>query len=119
MARGYAHVHLVGNLGKDPELKYLESGDAVCNFSIAVNRKRKDVETTDWYNVACFRRNAEVAAEYLTKGSPVMVAGQLSIRKYTGNDGSERTSVEVNCDTFTMLGSRPEGAAREDEVPYD
>lgn len=115
MARGYSRVILVGNLGRDPEMRYLPSGDPVVNFSIAVGRRRRGtdgnwIDETDWFRVNCFRRNAEVADQYLRKGSQVLVDGQLQIRQYTGNDGVERTSVEVNCDNFTMLGSRDDAA---------
>lgn len=111
MSRGYSRVVLVGNLGRDPEMRYLPSGDPVVNFTIAVNRRRRGPDgnmqdETDWFRVNCFRRNAEIADQYLRKGSQVLVDGQLQIRQYTGNDGVERTSVEVNCDNFTMLGSR-------------
>ncbi len=111
MSRGYSRVVLVGNLGRDPEMRYLPSGDPVVNFTIAVNRRRRGQDgnmqdETDWFRVNCFRRNAEIADQYLRKGSQVLVEGQLQIRQYTGNDGVERTSVEVNCDNFTMLGTR-------------
>jgi single-strand DNA-binding protein len=111
MARGYSRVILVGNLGRDPEMRYLPSGDPVVNFTIAVGRRRRGtdgnwIDETDWFRINCFRRNAEIADQYLKKGSQVLVEGQLQIRQYTGNDGVERTSVEVNCDNFTMLGSR-------------
>lgn len=111
MARGYSRVILVGNLGRDPEMRYLPSGDPVVNFTMAVGRRRRGtdgnwVDETDWFRINCFRRNAEIADQYLKKGSQVLVEGQLQIRQYTGNDGVERTSVEVNCDNFTMLGSR-------------
>jgi single-strand DNA-binding protein len=120
MARGYSRVILVGNLGRDPEMRYLPSGDPVVNFTMAVGRRRRGtdgnwMDETDWFRVNCFRRNAEVADQYLRKGSQVLVEGQLQIRQYTGNDGVERTSVEVNCDNFTMLGSRDDamGGGRE------
>lgn len=115
MARGYSRVILVGNLGRDPEMRYLPSGDPVVNFTMAVNRRRRGndgnwADETDWFRVNCFRRNAEIADQYLRKGSQVLVDGQLQIRQYTGNDGVERTSVEVNCDNFTMLGTRDDAA---------
>lgn len=112
MSRSFSRVVLVGNLGRDPEMRYLPSGDPVVNFSLAVGRSRRQdgnwVEETDWYRVTVFRRNAEVADQYLRKGSKVLVEGQLQIRQYTGNDGVERTSVEVNCDKFIMLSPRDE-----------
>lgn len=113
---------LVGNLGRDPEMRYLPSGDPVVNFTIAVNRRRRGqdgnwMDETDWYRVNCFRRNAEIADQYLRRGTKVLVEGQLQIRQYTGNDGVERTSVEVNCDNFTMLGSREDGGDGGDYQP--
>lgn len=125
MARGYSRVILVGNLGADPDMKYLQSGDAVTNFSLAVNRRRRgsdgnQVDETDWYRVACYRRNAEIASEYLRKGARVLVDGQLSIREYTDKDGQKRTSVEVNCDLFQMLGDKRDDAAGDTtaDVPF-
>lgn len=123
MARGYSRVILIGNLGRDPEMKYLPNGDPVTNFSLAVNRRRtvngEPQDETDWYRVNCFRRNAEVADQFLRKGSSVLVDGQPLIRKYTGNDGVERTSVEVNCDSFTMLGSKADSdAGNSADVPF-
>lgn len=114
MSRSFSRVVLVGNLGRDPEMRYLPSGDPVVNFSIAVNRRRRGsdgnyMDETDWYRINCFRRNAEIADQYLKKGTQVLVEGQLAIRQFTGNDGVERTNVEVNCDNFIMLGTR-EGA---------
>lgn len=122
MSKGYSRVILIGNLGRDPEMKYLPNGDPVTNFSIAVNRRRtvngEPQDETDWYRVNCFRRNAEVADQYLRKGSQVLVDGQLLIRQYTGNDGAERTSVEVNCDSFTMLGPKPESDGDDAAPPF-
>lgn len=114
MSRGYSRVILVGNLGRDPELQYLPSGDPVAKFPLAVNRQRRgqngeQVQETDWYQISCFRRNAEVADEYLKQGAQVLVDGQIQIRQYTTQDGKERTSVDVRCDTFQMMGSRDGG----------
>lgn len=113
MSRGFSRVVLVGNLGKDPEMRYSQNGTPVTNFSIAVNRRRRGpdgnfVDETDWYRVSLFRRDAETAAEYLKKGTKVLVEGQLQIRNYTGQDGIERTSVEVNGDNFVILTPRDE-----------
>lgn len=124
MSRSYSRVILVGNLGRDPEMKYLPNGDPVTNFTLAVNRRRKGsdgqyADETDWYRINCFRRNAEIADQYLHKGSKVMVDGQLSIRQYTGNDGTERTSVEVTCDNLVMLGDKNAAGNEESgDVPF-
>lgn len=115
MSRGFSRVVLVGNLGRDPEMRYSQNGTPITNFTIAVNRRRRGtdgnfVDETDWYRISLFRRDAETAAEYLKKGSKVLVEGQLQIRNYTGQDGIERTTVEVNADNFVMLSPRDEAA---------
>jgi single-strand DNA-binding protein len=111
MSRGFSRVVLVGNLGRDPEMRYSQNGTPITNFSIAVNRRRRGPDgnyqdETDWYRVSLYRQQAESAAEWLRKGSKVLVEGQLLIRTYTGNDGIERTSVEVNADNFMNLTPR-------------
>lgn len=106
-------VILVGNLGRDPEIRYLPSGDAVANFSIATTDKWKDKtsgemkEATEWHRISMFGRNAEVAGEYLKKGSQVYIEGKLQTRKWTDKEGHERTTTEVKADTMQMLGGRP------------
>ena len=105
-------VILVGNLGRDPEIRYLPNGDAVANFSIATTDKWKDKtsgemkEATEWHRIAMFGRSAEVAGEYLKKGSSVYIEGRLQTRKWTDKEGHERTTTEVRADTMQMLGSR-------------
>jgi single-strand DNA-binding protein len=113
MSRGFSRVVLVGNLGRDPEMRYSQNGTPITNFSIAVNRRRRGpdgnyVDETDWYRVTLFRNQAETSAEWLKKGSKVLVEGQLQIRTYTGQDGVERTSVDVNADNFVNLTARDE-----------
>jgi single-strand DNA-binding protein len=116
MSRGYSRIIVVGNLGRDPEMRYTPSGTPVTNFSVAVNRRRpagggEYVDETDWYRVAVFGRQAEVADQYLARGMKVLVDGQPRIDTYVGNDGVERTNVEINCDNFQMLGTREENEA--------
>lgn len=115
MSRGYSRVILIGNLGRDPEMRYLQSGRPVTNFSIAVNRRRGSGDTaqdeTDWYRVAVFGQRAEAADQYLKRGMKVLVDGRLSIRTYTGNDGVERTNVEVTADDFQILTPRDDAGA--------
>jgi len=112
MSRGYSRVILVGNLGRDPEMRYTPQGTPVTNFSIAVNRRRGSGDNaqdeTDWYRISVFGRQAEVADQYLKRGMKVLVDGRLAIRSYVGNDGVERTSVEVTADNFQMLTTRDE-----------
>ncbi|CAN5590841.1 hypothetical protein BH23CHL2_BH23CHL2_10170 [soil metagenome] len=116
MSRGYSRIIVVGNLGRDPEMRYTPSGTPVTNFSIAVNRRRPSgggeyVDETDWYRVAVFGRQAEIADQYLARGMKVLVDGQPQINTFVGNDGVERTNVEINCDNFHMLNTREESEA--------
>ncbi|GJH22453.1 single-stranded DNA-binding protein [Caballeronia novacaledonica] len=110
----YQKILIVGNLGQDPELRYLPNGDAVANFSVGVSERWKDangapVERTEWFRCSAFRRQAEIAGEYLKKGAQVLVEGKQQTRKYTAQDGTEKYSVELRVDSFTMLGSRADG----------
>lgn len=106
---------IVGNLGRDPESRHLPSGDAVCNFAVAVTEKWKDKsgeakETTTWYRVNAFGKLAEICGQYLKKGSQVMVTGKMQTRKWE-KDGVERESWELKADQLQMLGGREGGAA--------
>jgi single-strand DNA-binding protein len=97
-------------------MRYTPSGTPVTNFSVAVNRRRPTgggeyADETDWYRVAVFGRQAEVADQYLARGMKVLVDGQPRINTFVGNDGVERTSVEINCDNFQMLNTREENEA--------
>jgi len=107
-------VILIGNLGRDPEVRYLPSGDAVANFSIATTEKWKDKngemqEQTEWHRIAFFGRQAEICGEYLRKGSSVYVEGRLQTRKWTDKEGHERTTTEIRGDRMQMLGGRGGG----------
>ena len=105
-------VILVGNLGADPETKYLPSGDAVTNIRIATTDKWKDKtsgemkEATEWHRIAFFGRLATIAGEYLKKGSQVYVEGSLRTRKWQDKDGQDRYSTEIRADVMQMLGRR-------------
>ena len=112
MARGINKVILVGNLGQDPETRYMPSGAAVTNFTVATNESWKDKQTgeqkdrTEWHRVAMFNRLAEIAAEYLRKGSQVYIEGKLRTRKWQGQDGQDRYTTEIIADEMQMLGGR-------------
>jgi single-strand DNA-binding protein len=104
-------VILIGNLGADPETRYLPSGDAVTNIRIATTETWKDKdgnkqEATEWHRIAFFGRQAEIAGEYLKKGSQVYIEGRLQTRKWTDKEGQERYTTEIRADRMTMLGSR-------------
>jgi single-strand DNA-binding protein len=108
-------VILIGNLGADPETRYLPSGDAVCNIRIATTDTWKDKsgekqEHTEWHRVAFFGKTAEIAGEYLKKGSPVYVEGRIRTRKWQDKEGQERYSTEIVADRMQLLGGRSGGA---------
>ena len=107
-------VILIGNLGRDPEVRYLPSGDAVANFSIATSENWKDrngqrQERTEWHNISMFGRLAEIAGQYLKKGSKVYIEGRIQSRKYTGKDGIERTAYDIVASEMKMLDGRNRG----------
>lgn len=106
-------VIVLGNLGKDPDLRHLPNGDAVCNFSLATTESWKDKEgnkqdKTEWHNVVIFRKLAEIAGEYLKKGRPVYIEGRLQTRKWQDKEGKDRYTTEIVADQMQMLGSREE-----------
>ncbi len=113
-------VIVVGNLGADPETRYLPSGEAVTNIRVATTDRWKDKasgemkEATEWHRIAFFGRLAEIAGEYLKKGSQVYVEGRLQTRKWTDKDGNERYTTEIRAERMQMLGSRAGGAATGD-----
>jgi single-strand DNA-binding protein len=105
-------VMLLGNLGRDPEVRTFPNGDSVCNFSIATSTSWKDKasgekkEKTEWHNIVMYRKLAEIAGEYLKKGSSVFVEGSLQTRKWQTKEGQDRYTTEVAADTMQMLGGR-------------
>ncbi len=115
MARGINKVILVGNLGADPETRYMPSGSAVTNLSVATSESWKDKQSgeqkdrTEWHKVAMFNRLAEVAAEYLRKGSQVYIEGKIRTRKWQDRDGNDRWTTEIIADEMQMLGGRGGG----------
>ncbi len=108
-------VILVGRLGKDPETRYMTSGEAVTNATLATSENWKDKsgekqEKTEWHNLVFYRRLAEVAGEYLKKGAQIYVEGKIQTRKYTTKEGQERYTTEIIVDQMQMLGSKSGGA---------
>lgn len=113
-------IILVGNLGKDPELRYTPQGTAVCSFTMATNEKRRDKSgefqnIATWFKVTLWGNQAEVASKYLTKGKPVYIEGRLRIEEWTDRDGNNRQSLEVNGTDMQFLG----GADRGEGGGYD
>ena len=108
-------VILIGNLGRDPETRYMPSGDAMVNLNLATTDQWKDKngekqEKTEWHRVVIFGKTAEIAGQYLRKGSQVYIEGRLQTRKWTDKDNQERYTTEIVADRMQMLGSRSGGA---------
>lgn len=112
MQRGVNKVILVGNLGQDPEVRYMPNGNAVANISVATSETWKDKNTgdnqerTEWHRVVLFRRLGEIAGEYLKKGSKVYIEGKLQTRKWQDQNGQDRYTTEIVADQMQMLDSR-------------
>ena len=107
-------ITIVGNLGRDPELRYTPQGIAVCSFSVATNERRKDKagemqDVTTWFRITLWRQQAENAAKYLTKGSPVYIEGRLKIDEWTDRDGNSRYTLDVQATDMQFIGSRTGG----------
>lgn len=117
-SRGVCKVILIGNLGQDPETRYMPNGGAVTNISVATSETWKDKTTgqpqerTEWHKVVFFNRLAEIVGEYLRKGSKVYVEGTLRTRKWQGQDGQDRYTTEIVAGEMQMLDSRPQGAGQ-------
>ena len=115
-------VILVGNCGRDPEVRYAPSGAAICNVSIATSSRRKDktsgesIEDTQWHRVTFYDRLAEIAGEFLKKGRPVYVEGRLKYGKYTDKDGIERNTVDIVATEMQLLGGREGGMGGGDDM---
>lgn len=137
MARGINKVIIIGNLGRDPETKYLPNGGAVTNITVATSESWKDKqsgeqqEKTEWHRVVMFRKLAEIAGEYLRKGSKVYIEGSLQTRKWQDQSGNDRYSTEIVARDMQMLDGKPSGGERqqapakprrqedfEDDIPF-
>ena len=114
MSRGINKVILIGNLGTDPEVRYMPQGGAVANLTVATSESWTDKATnekkeqTEWHRVVIYQRLAEIAGEYLRKGSKVYIEGKLKTRKWQDKDGIERYTTEIICNELQMLDGRPE-----------
>lgn len=113
-------IILVGNLGRDPELRYTPQGTPVCSFSLATNERRKDRTTgenndiTTWFRVTLWGRQAETASQYLSRGRPVYIEGRLRVEEWTDRDGKARHTLEVHATDMQFIGS---GGARDESAP--
>lgn len=123
MARGVNKVILIGNLGADPEIRYGTSGGAIANLRVATSESWTDRQTqerreqTEWHRVVLFSRLAEVAEQYLRKGSQVYIEGRIQTRKWQGQDGEDRYTTEIVCNNLQMLGGRRDDAGGDWDAP--
>ena len=117
MARGVNKVILIGNLGQDPEVKYMPNGNAVANITVATSESWKDkntgeqVDKTEWHRVVFFRRLAEIVGEYLKKGSKIYIEGKLQTRKWQDKNGADHWTTEIVANEMQMLDSRGGGSS--------
>jgi len=124
MARGINKAIIVGNLGRDPEVRYTANGNAIANITVATAESWKDKqsgerqEKTEWHRVVFFGRLAEIAGEYLKKGSQVYIEGRLQTRKWEDKSGQERYTTEIVASEMQMLGSRGGGASEASDDDY-
>lgn len=122
-SRGVNKVIIVGNLGADPDVRYLPSGGAVTNISVATSESWKDKDTgqtqerTEWHRIAMFARLAEIAGEYLRKGSKVYIEGSLRTRKWQDKEGKDRYTTEIIANTMQMLDGKSGGAQNTETAP--
>jgi single-strand DNA-binding protein len=116
-------VLLIGNLGRDPELKATPSGQSVARFSVATtetwkNQSGEKQSKTEWHNIVVWGKQAEIAEKYLRKGKQVMIEGRIQYREYTGQDGVKKTACDIRCDNFVMLGRMDDGGGSRDSGGY-
>ncbi len=108
----YQQIMIIGNVGRDPELRYTPSGQGVCSFSVAVSRKWTDKnsnekrEKTTWFKVSAWRQLAETCSQYVHKGMQIMVIGEVEVRAYTGSDGTPQASLEITAREVKFLGGK-------------
>lgn len=112
MAGSHSNTEIIGNLGKDPEMRYTQNGQPRCNFSVAVNHKdSQGNKVTDWYGVTAWGATAEAVANYLKKGSSVFVSGRSTYNKWTDNNGNVNFNVRINASTVIFLDKREDGGS--------
>lgn len=111
MANDLNRSEFIGRLGKEPELRYAPSGDAVCNFTIAVGWKSKEKEGAEWVRCTAFGKLADVCGKYLKKGSQVYISGRFTTRKWKNKEGVDQYFTEINVDQMQMLGGKSESDA--------
>lgn len=113
----FNQMTLVGHVGRDPEVRHTAAGQAVTQFSMAYTRKVKGQDATTWFQVSAWNKTGEIAAQYVRKGAPVMVVGEVTLREYTTQAGEKRASLELTADRLTLLGGRDSGGDTTQERP--
>jgi len=122
---GYQYTVIIGNVGRDPEMRYTQSGVAVCDFSVAVSRRWTDRnsneqrEETTWFRVSAWRQLAETVNQYVHKGMQIMVAGEVDVSAYMGQDGTPRATLELTARDIQFLGRRGEVEETAGEAPAE
>ena len=114
---GFNRVDIIGNVGKEPEMRFTPNGDAVADFSVAVNSKYGETETTEWFNVVVWKKLAELCNQYLSKGSQVFVEGRLQTRKWD-NEGVTHYKTELIANKVLFLGSKQEKQESKEELSF-
>ena len=117
MANDLNQCNFIGRLGADPETRYAPSGDAICNFRIAVGWKTKEKEGAEWVRVSTFGKLAEICGKYLKKGSQVFISGKMSTRKWQDKEGRDQYTTEIRADQMQMLGGQNDGGHQERREP--
>lgn len=112
----YSNATIIGNVGKDPEMRYTPNGKEVVNLSVAVNKKRGEVESTDWWKVTCWGKLAEVVNQHVHKGERVLVQGDPGLDTWKGDDGVERSTLTLNAQTVRFLSVK--GGSEQEEIPF-
>lgn len=107
---------LIGHLGKDPETRTV-GDNTVTNFSVAITKRKKDEQITDWYNVSAWNKLGEIAQKFLKKGDAVYLEGELSVRQYDDKEGNARFSLELSANALTMLGTKSQSSGEKSETP--
>ena len=119
---GYQYTVIVGNVGRDPDMRYTPAGVPVCDFSVAVTRKwtqgDERREETTWFKVVCWRALAEIASQYVVKGRQVMVAGRVSVDAYIDKQGEARATLELTAQDLQLLGARGDGEGETEGAPF-
>ena len=121
----YQSITIVGNVGRDPEMRYTPTGKAVTNFSVAVNERRGEQDVATWFKVTCWNGLAETVNQYLTKGRQVLVEGRIAVESWSGRDGQPQSTMTITANTVRFLGRTTAGEnnepteaeAEEEEIP--